>query len=328
LRRAIAAALPGVGLALFAYIVLRAGPGRIAAALGDIAPARLLVFPLITLVIIGVRGWRWRVILSSLAIDYPLRRCAEVWTIGFFASAVTPGKLGDAVRALYVHRETGRGLGVSFLAVFVDRLLDLLVIVLLALIALPVFSRLFWRVPYHWLLLAASMGLLALLLLALRRDLVRALLAPAYRWLVPERFKNDLAQGFHGFYDALAAFRRDRRRSLAALLLTVAYWLIVFGLVRTLAWAMALPVGYGYIALTLPAVTVAEFLPISLSGLGPREAAIVFFFSVLGIPAPQALAFSLVYWLVGTVLTSLIGLVYWLRRPIRFASAGQARARN
>ncbi len=44
---------------------------------------------------------------------------------GFSPPSITPGKVGDAVRALYVSRETGRGLGESFLTVFMDRLMDL-----------------------------------------------------------------------------------------------------------------------------------------------------------------------------------------------------------
>jgi len=134
MRRWLSTGLPAVGFVLFAVLLWRSDPKQILANMANIPPHRLLAFPLITLLIIWIRGLRWRILLQIQGIAYSQRRAAEVWTIGFFASAVTPGKLGDAVRACYVSREKGRDFGESFLSVFVDRLLDMLVILVMSII--------------------------------------------------------------------------------------------------------------------------------------------------------------------------------------------------
>lgn len=320
MQRWISYLLPMTGILLFVYILAVTGPSRILATLHQIDPWSLVVFPLFTFAIILIRGLRWWHILRILEIDYPFWRCCYVWTIGFFASAVTPGKLGDAIRSFYVSRDTSRNLGEGFLTVFVDRLMDLVVILVFSMISVVVFSHAYIQLSSAWVFLLASLLILATIGLTLKREMVRALLTPLFRFFVPQRFQNRMSADFHSFYDSLEAFLRVRWRTLGILALTVAYWLLVFVLVYSITSVMNLNVAFSYIMLVIPIVTIVEFLPISISGLGTREAAVIYFFSVIGIARPEAVAFSLVYLLFGTYATALVGLLFWLRSPVAFAT--------
>ncbi len=310
--------LPMVGIVLFVYILAVTGPARILATVQEIDPWSLLIFPLFTFAIILIRGLRWWYILRILKIDYPFWRCCYIWTIGFFASAVTPGKLGDAVRSFYVSRDTSRNLGDGFLTVFIDRLMDLVVILVFSMISVIVFSHAYIQLSSAWVFLLASVLVLAAIALTLKRALMRALLAPLFRFFVPQRFRDRMSAGFHSFYDSLDAFLRVRWPTLGVLALTVAYWLLVFVLVYCITRALGLNVSLSYITLVIPIVTIVEFLPISISGLGTREAALIYFLGVIGITRPEAVAFSLVYLLFGTYATALVGLLFWLRSPVAF----------
>jgi uncharacterized protein (TIRG00374 family) len=166
----------------------------------------------------------------------------------------------------------------------------------------------------------AALVILALSALMLKRELMRTLLTPFFRLLVPQRFRDGMSAGFHSFYDSLETYLRTWRRTLNVLALTTAYWLLVFVLVYYITRMLDLEVGFFYIVLIIPIITVAEFLPISISGLGTREAAVIYFFAVIGIARPDAVAFSLVYLLFGTYLTSFVGLLFWLRSPVRFTA--------
>jgi uncharacterized membrane protein YbhN (UPF0104 family) len=52
--------------------------------------------------------------------------------------------------------------------------------------------------------------------------------------------------------------------------------------------------------------------------MGTREATVIYFFSVVGVGAVDAVGFSLVYVLCGTYLTALAGFVLWLRHPVKW----------
>src|SRR5262245_43581386 len=125
MRRFLTFAMPLFGLAVFAMIIYRTGPGRILETLSVIDWKDLAWAPLLMLAITLVRGARWHYVIRSLGIDYPLLRSATVYAIGFFASSVTPAKAGDVVRAVYLRNETGRPIGEAFVTVFIDRLWDL-----------------------------------------------------------------------------------------------------------------------------------------------------------------------------------------------------------
>ena len=322
--------LPLIGILLFVYILAVTGLPEIVAALQGIDPRSLIAYPLFTLAIIVIRGIRWWYIMHTLAIDYPLWRSCYVWTIGFFASAITPGKLGDAVRSFYVSRDTSRDLGESFLTVFIDRLMDLVVILVLSMASVIIFSRAYAQISSAWAFLVAALFILAMFGLMLKRELMRALLMPFFRLLVPQRFQDRMSAGFNSFYDSLDTYLRTWRRTLNVLALTTAYWLLVFVLVYYITRTLDLEVGFFYIVLIIPIITVAESLPISISGLGTREAAVIYFFTTIGIARPDAVAFSLVYLAFGTYLTSFVGLLFWLRSPVRFtaveAGAGAERS--
>ncbi|HEX6791894.1 MAG TPA: lysylphosphatidylglycerol synthase transmembrane domain-containing protein [Candidatus Krumholzibacteria bacterium] len=318
MKRILTVAMPLVGLAIFAFIVYRAGPSRIAATLATIEWPQLLWAPLLVALITLVRGARWNYVIRSVGIDYPLSRATTVWAIGFFASAVTPAKAGDAVRAVYLRNDTGRPIGETFLTVFVDRLWDLGFVLVAGTVSALVFSARYIRIPSAPLLAIGALLIATVAATATRRSWVRALLRPAVSLLVPARFRDSLSSGFHTFYDALRVHGSRPSRSLVMALYTLLCWSLIFGLAIYVARLLSLPVSAGYILLMMPIVTLVELLPFSVSGLGTRDATVIYFFAIIGAGAAEAVGFSILYLLIGTYLTALAGFFLWLRHPVKW----------
>ncbi len=310
--------MPLAGLAIFAWIVYRTGPDRIAAILSAM-DLRLLVWaPMLVAAIALARGLRWRYVMRCVGIDYTPARSTAVWMIGFFASAVTPAKAGDAVRAVYVRNDTGRTMGESLLTVFVDRLWDLGFILLAGLVSALVFSRRYIEIPSASLLVAGVVAIAVVALVVTRRNLMRACLRPLFSVLAPARQREGLVANFHTFYDAMRAYGADPRRALVMAGYTFAGWALIFLMAIYVGRLLRLPVSSGYILLIMPIVTLVELIPFSISGLGTRDATVIFFFSAIGVGNAEAVGFSITYVLIGTYLTALAGFLLWLRAPIRW----------
>jgi hypothetical protein len=317
MRKWVSLLLPLVGLVIFVWIVRGTGVSRILETFRQIDARRLAIFPLFTVFILAIRGYRWWLLMRLVGIRYTRWRSTVVWAIGFFAAAITPGKVGDAVRALYVSRETGRGVGESFLTVFMDRLMDLVTVLVFGVVTIFIFSYRYTDMPSFWVILAASVASLALVYLVLHRELMRKLAGPLFKALTPAKYRTQLSTEVQGFYDSLALYARHWRSTAFAALLTLVFWVGIVVLAFTVARTLGVAVSFGYVALIMPMVTLVEIIPISVSGIGTREAAVIFFFSALGIGSAQAVAFSVAYLIVGTYLTALVGFVAWLANPAK-----------
>jgi len=317
MRKWISLLLPLVGLAIFVWIVRGAGVSRILETYRQIDARRLAIFPLFTVFILAVRGYRWWLLLRLVGIPYSRWRSTVVWAIGFFAASITPGKVGDAVRALYVSRETGRGFGESFLTVFMDRLMDLVTVLVFGVVTIFIFSSRYTDMPSFWVIIAASLALLALVYLVLHRGLMRKLAGPVFRILTPTKYRSQLSAEVQGFYDALGLYARHWKVTAFAALLTLVFWVGVVVLAFTVVRTLGVDVSFGYVALIMPMVTLVEIIPVSVSGIGTREATVIFFFSAVGIGSAQAVAFSVGYLIAGTYLTALAGFIAWLANPAK-----------
>lgn len=321
MRKKISFLLPFIGLALFVYIVANTGLDRLATVFAAANLKMLLFSPVFLVVVVLVRGVRWRLLMRVVEIDYSLWRSASVWTIGFFAASVTPAKAGDAVRALYLQNDTGRTFGEAFLTVFIDRLLDLMLVLCLGVVSVLLFSRYYIELPSFWIILLATAGIAVCVYLAASRKLMRRLLKPVFEALVPPKYKEKFSLNFHTFYDSLGRYGRSPGIMALAFLLTVIAWSVVFLLAWYLTVMLGIDVDAAYVFLIMPIVTLVELLPISVSGLGTRDATVIYFFSVIGVSSAAAVSFSIGYLLIGTYLTAMAGFIMWLRNPVELGAS-------
>lgn len=309
--------LPFIGLAIFVYIVSGTGVGNIIETFRRVNPLHLVPFPVFTLFILLIRGFRWQVLMRMVGIPYTMWRSTAVWSIGFFAAAITPGKVGDAIRALYVSQETGKNFGECFLTVFIDRLMDLVTVVIFGMITIVIFSYHYIEIPSLWIIFLAIFGFFFLLLAVMSRRLMRRIVRPIFSILVPKKYKDQMSLNFNSFYDSLTMYIKKWKGTLYVLILTFAYWALVFCLAWYVTWMLRIEISFGYIFIIMPMVTLVELIPISISGLGTREAASIYFFSVVGIAGAFAVSFSITYLIMGTYLTSILGFIFWLRNPVQ-----------
>jgi uncharacterized membrane protein YbhN (UPF0104 family) len=62
----------------------------------------------------------------------------------------------------------------------------------------------------------------------------------------------------------------------------------------------------------LPLITLITMIPVSISGIGIREGAFVFFLGTMGVPLDKAMTLSIL-WFLSVVVAGLWGLVEYLR---------------
>ncbi|MBM3189904.1 MAG: flippase-like domain-containing protein, partial [Chloroflexi bacterium] len=96
-----------------------------------------LIPALFLLVLINwTRAWRWRLLMFPDT-HLPLQRVFRIVNIGYFFNNVLPAKAGEVVRAYLVGNVLSGGIGQAASTLLIERLLDVLTVVVLLVILIP-----------------------------------------------------------------------------------------------------------------------------------------------------------------------------------------------
>lgn len=252
--------------------------------LGSLAALDILLVWLVFGAALLLSAWRWQLILRSAGARVPLRSLFAAYLAGLFFNQVLPGSVGgDVGRACHLYGHTGRGREAASSALL-DRLCGVMGLGALMLLALP------------WVGAGSAAGEVAatagLVLLAgglavwwgLGHGLMLRMVG-----LLPDRGAGHLARSL---VEAVLAYRR-RPTLLGAVAISVPIHALQAGLYALLAQRLGLPVAAAWFLVLVPVAQVVAMLPLSLGGLGVREATLAALFVPLGVPAADIVAVSL-----------------------------------
>lgn len=302
-----------VTIALLAAILLRLDPRTLGEAFAGLRPAPAVGVFTGILAAIGLSAWKWGLILSSRGIQARFRKLIRLYFIGLFFNNLLPTAVGgDVVRGWALGKETG-DMPEAAGSVVSERLIGGVALGLSSLLGLPfvhLTPRLLWLVVAFLTLDAVLVGLFVLPRVG----------TAITRTLIPVRF----AAAMKGTGETLAAVRAtllDRGLVLRVLIVTIVFQGSVSLVNFFLFSALDHPVSVGLCLVFTPMISTVTMLPISLSGLGVREAAYVYFFAAEGVPAPVAVAASLLFFAT-VALTTLPGAPLFLMARRRGGTAG------
>ena len=248
----------------------------------------LLVLPFFVVIII-LKSIKWNFLLKIQGIRIPLNMVFRYYTASLFWGIITPGRIGgEAAKILYLTK-LGSGAGRAALSVILDRLLDLISLLLLTGIAVSlVFHKLIWL----FISLAVS-GLIWLVLCKMRSKL---------------RFSGDWHRGFsflpERFLKAFSEFRDQFRKDIGKFSFSKVTLLSVFSVVIWLAYTfpflllgrrIGIEASPLFLITGIFAAAVIAILPISIGGIGTRDVFFVFYFGQLGTPVENSLLFSFMF---------------------------------
>jgi glycosyltransferase 2 family protein len=240
----------------------------------------------VTLLGIVLSTLRWRAVLVALGLRARLRTLFSHYLAGLFVGNFLPSTIGgDVLRVTRLSASNGDRPD-TFASVVLERLTGWLVLPLLTLVAMavnPGLSRLGTASAVALVLAGGTLVLLVGVLVAAASPRLGGRLAGSAGW---QRFIGAVHLG-------LDRFRHHPGAALEVLAVGFAYQLAVVTGAFLAARAVGVDVSPTAVLAFMPAVAIAQVLPISLGGLGVREGAFVLFLGPLGVEAGQAVALGL-----------------------------------
>ena len=290
----------GFSAALIFAVLWQADLGRVADALAGISPRWFLLSLLATAFATLVMVERWRLLLVARGRREPgFGWLCETYLIALLLGQVLPTAVGgDAVRAIDLGRRTG-DTAEAWSSVLVDRLVGLSALGVLAVVGVVAGGG------------GIGRGVAALVLVGVLGGSALAawlLLSHTARPLIARLPLSSLTAAIHAY--------RAHRAALA--------WVFALGLVAqsarvlsiaALAHGMSLPLSVWSLFVLCPVLFLVTIIPVSLNGIGLREATFVVVLAGVGVTREDAFALGLAFFAVGVLVASFGGIAL-LRRAL------------
>ncbi len=234
---------------------------------------------LIYIISFVIRGYRFEYILSKLGFSVPLGFCVEGVAISQMANVVIPARVGDLAR-VYVFRMKDIPVSKSLSGLTVERVFDLLIVILLAFVAIIAMNcyKLVTTPIYAVLFLMLILGIM---------------LALARMENVVGRIIRDAGKAMRKGFTVVA-------------LTTLAIWLID----SLVCYIILLAFGISDFAVVILAVSIANIakaIPITPGGIGTYEAVMTGILAMSGVGSGVAFVVSLIDHTIKNLITVALG---------------------
>lgn len=237
---------------------------------------------------------KWKTLVNSQGLRPPFLRLTEIFLKGLFLGTVTPGRLGELWKAKYLREQSDISKGGALYSPVMERFIDLIIIIAVGsagIISIFLFRQMGWLIVF----------LILILIIFLTYFLIR-IFSPLFLRKKTNSFLDEFLKGLRELNFLLF---------LKLSLYGVLYYLTTVLIYYFLALSLGIEITFFNLFLIVALVLLLLILPVTILGLGTREAGYIFFFSIFNIGASAAVAFSSLVLLMGIIL-SIPGIILFL----------------
>ncbi|MBB6091663.1 hypothetical protein HNQ60_000509 [Povalibacter uvarum] len=255
-----------------------------------------------------VKTVRWAYLLRSVVPGVTAGRLFAPVMIGYAAGALLPMQFGEIVRAWLGAQRLNIRMLASLMSVALERVFDLLSILLLAALAfLTAKSASAWLSSVIWLLAAGAFVALILFLIFVFRTEQCLALCEHLLGKAPPPLRARILDQLRAAATGLNALRSIRSIS-AVMAMSILQWLFMFACIWLSLYAMHLDLGALAAVLTTVFTVIGISLPNSPGYVGSIQLAFTLALEPFGVPGAEAIAASLFFHLLAYVSVVVCGL--------------------
>ncbi len=243
---------------------------------------------------------RWGLILRALSSMVRWGTISTIYLVSLFFLLILPGAIGSDMVRMWLSRKSGVPLATSIHSVFFERAITVISLVLLVCVTQPILQQRVPELPGSWvfplLLLGGVVGILVL----------------CYLDRLPPWLREGWLRGFVTTARDSRVVFLNPRWNIGLLIFSIAGHVNLSLVIYVLAMGLDLNVHFLDCLVLVPPVILVMTLPLSISGWGVREAAMVTAFGYVDVSNEAALVLSIVFGLVSMLTVLPGGLLFLL----------------
>lgn len=301
-----------LGILLFAFILSRISFSELWQSISNTDPVIYFFSFLLSFPALYLRALRWRMF-ATTTIKLPLSgfEAFKYYWIAVFWGAITPGKIGEMLKIKYL-KDLGVNWGASAAATIVDRLIDLVCLMLLFYFGVLFLSNEmignFSTIPY---LIAAAA---AVVLMYWKRQWIYALFLGFIRKIFKKVRAGSIEEHLKSFAGAVRAI--SAKVWLVSSAITLVTWIIYSVQLYLIAVALGMHISIVDFSLIMYIVAFITLVPVSVEGIGTRDAVLIYLLGHYAVLPSGAIALSML--ILGLMLfNTLVGAgFYFFRKKV------------
>ena len=293
--------LPFIGLIILIFIIATLDLKEICAVFSTIDPfysflSFFSVFPVVFL-----SNVQWQILLKKQKIRVSFLYSLKNIFIGYFYGFITPGGIGAYTRSFYLSNESKTPLPKCVSNIIVFNTIDYLSLLLLGAIGGLFLSSISF---YLFLtIITILIIVVALLLFFLKKEKSKPIFTKIVKSKIFATISDHLTDSVDSFYEDLPSFRDI----ILPFSISLFGWVVRSSILFLIARMFSVNVPFFYFILIIAVANVVASIPVTIYGLGTREAALISMFSVFNVIPEKILALSLFWFAVIWLFPSVIG---------------------
>lgn len=288
-----------IGLLIFIWLVRAIDFDKLKDSFYAISPLYYVAAAFFYLPITFLKSYRWKKIMDGQKIHYSVKNSFLMYNASSLLGLITPARVGEFSKIAYLKKDN-YSLGRALLGNFLDKIFDVIfgIVFLSAAIAfmpfLPNFS-INMDMLKKWAWVVAVLTAMAALFYFKKKEMLYAFIVEI--WQDIKQFK---------VVNLLYIF-----------LITVVAWFFYFLMIYLIGASAGIAemAGFFYLSFGAALGLIAGLIPVSILGMGTRDAVFVFLLLPLGIPRETIILFSL---LIMFNYLSMFAICFycWLKKPL------------
>ena len=295
--------LPIIGIIILIIIIIRLDLEKIYGVFSNINPIYSLLCFFAILPVVLMTNIQWQILLKKQKINVSFLYSLKNILIGYFYGFISPGGIGAYTRALYLENESKAPLGKCLSNIIIFNTIDYLTLLLLGAIGAILLSSIY---PYLFLvIIIVIFFVLFLLLFFLKKEKSKDLFIKIIQTRLFAAVKERLIESLDSFYEDLPRFKDV----LIPFIISIIGWIVRFAELFLISKLFSIDVPFVYFILIIAVANVIASLPITIYGLGTREASLITMFLFFEVIPEKVLGLSLFWFTIIWFSPSVIGAI-------------------
>jgi len=250
----------------------------------------ILASILVLALIIPIAVFRWQIILNVTGHPLPFWRCFNILMAALPLTSITPSKSGDVVKAYFLKDEFPISKTIG--TVYTERVFDLFLLIFLSFV-----GSLVYRNMEYLIILTPALLIMTLLFITPNANLKIPFIKDSWN----SKLQNIML--------SMRLLTRCKKEFLVVTLLSLISWMLAVFQTMLFFYALGIDIPFIFAMANIPIAIFVGMIPVTLGGMGTRDAAIIYLFSEFGTPS-ELLGVGILFSLIRYFSPLLIGVPY------------------
>ncbi|RLF39500.1 MAG: hypothetical protein DRN00_01705 [Thermoplasmata archaeon] len=300
--------LPVIGIIVLFYLLKSIGIEDIANAMSEVDPSMFAISALMVFIRKPIGAYKWYLLTRFQDFDIPYSKILKFYFMGYFYAVVTPGGVGNYIRAKFLYDEEGR-IGKAVTNVAIDAFIDMACLYFLGLIGTLILFPHYFTIMLILLFLFTITS--ASLLIILNKKASHAVARTLLKFAIPYRYRDRVK------VEKLFEELPPKRALPPVLALSMLTWILYLLQICPIVAGLSIKMPF-LDAFFLWAISCSiSFLPITISGVGIREWLVMILANKYNVTNVDSLALSLLGYIAISIFPALIGAVLSMHHHLK-----------